>query len=85
MLIEAVAKPLTYRWPGGEVRLEPGKPVDLPQDRAWRLLAKAPGKVRPVEQVLLLCRGCGQTVHTLHNLGGGQWRCLTCVEHRTLK
>jgi hypothetical protein len=46
MLLEAVEKPIIYRWPGGEVRLEPGKPVPLPEDRARRLLAKAPGKVR---------------------------------------
>ena len=48
MLIEAIGKPLTCRWPGGEVRLEPGKPIDLPDDRAQRLLSKAPGKVRMV-------------------------------------
>ena len=46
MLIEAVTKPLTYRWPGGEVRLEPGKPVRLPDDRARRLIEKAAGRVR---------------------------------------
>lgn len=48
MLIEAIGSPLTCRWPGGEVRLEPGKPIDLPDDRAQRLLSKAPGKVRMV-------------------------------------
>lgn len=48
MLIEAIGKPLTYRWPGGEVHLEPGTPIDLPDDRAQRLLSKAPGKVRMV-------------------------------------
>jgi len=48
MLLEAVEMPITYRWPGGEVRLEPGKPIDLPQDRAAKLLAKAAGKVRMV-------------------------------------
>ena len=48
MLIEAIGKPLTCRWPGGEVRLEPGTPIDLPDDRAKRLLSKAPGKVRMV-------------------------------------
>lgn len=46
MLIEAIGNPLTYKWPGGEVRLEPGRPVDLPDARAKRLLDKAPGKVR---------------------------------------
>lgn len=48
MLVEAIGKPITYRWPEGEVRLEPGKPVELPNDRARRLLDKAPGKVRVV-------------------------------------
>src|SRR5437899_1947853 len=50
MLVEATGKALTYRWPAGEVHLEPGKPVDLPDDRARRLLEKAPGKVRVVER-----------------------------------
>ncbi len=40
---------LTYRWPDGEVRLEPGRPVSLPDERARRLLAKAEGKVRAIE------------------------------------
>ena len=48
MIIECIGGPFTYRWPTGEVRLEPGKPVDLPDDRAKRLLSKAPGKVRMV-------------------------------------
>jgi len=49
MKLEAIGKGFTYRWPGGEVRLEPGKPVDLPTDRAARLLKKAEGRVRQVE------------------------------------
>jgi len=49
MRLEAIGKSLTYRWPGGEVVLEPGKPVELPRDRAERLLAKAAGKVREVK------------------------------------
>lgn len=46
MIVECVGDAFTYRWPGGEIRLEPGKPVELPDERAKRLLAKAPGKVR---------------------------------------
>ena len=46
MRLEATGNPFLYRWPGGEVRLEPGKPIDLPDERAKRLLSKAPGKVR---------------------------------------
>lgn len=46
MIIECIGSPFTYRWPTGEVHLEPGKPVDLPDERARRLLDKAPGKVR---------------------------------------
>lgn len=49
MKLEATGKPFIYRWPGGEVRLELGKPVDLPQDRAERLLSKAGDRVRVVE------------------------------------
>jgi hypothetical protein len=48
MLVEAVKDGFVYRWPGGEVRLEPGKPIELPDDRAKRLLAKAAGRVRVV-------------------------------------
>jgi hypothetical protein len=48
MLIEAVAKPLTYRWPAGEVRLLPGQPINLPAERARKLLARAGSKVRVV-------------------------------------
>jgi hypothetical protein len=50
MLVEAIGKPMCYRWPEGEVQLVPGKPVDLPEARALRLLEKAPGKVRLVQQ-----------------------------------
>lgn len=48
MIIECIGSPFTYRWPTGEVRLEPGKPVELPDARAKRLLDKAPGKVRVI-------------------------------------
>ncbi len=51
MLIEAVEEPVTYRWPSGEIRLEPGCPVYLPESRALRLLAKAQGRVRLAEPV----------------------------------
>jgi hypothetical protein len=49
MKLEAVGKPFIYRWPGGEVRLEPGKPVELPPERAAKLLARASGRVRQVD------------------------------------
>jgi len=48
MRLEAIGIAFTYKWPGGEVHLEPGKPIDLPDERAQRLLSKAPGKVRIV-------------------------------------
>ena len=48
MIIECIGSPFTYRWPTGEVRLIPGKPVDLPDARAKRLLDKAPDKVRVI-------------------------------------
>lgn len=50
MLIEAVEKALTYRWPDGEIRLIPGQPMEVPEERARRLLEKAAGKVRMVEE-----------------------------------
>ncbi len=48
MLIEAVKKPIRLKWPTGEVRLDPGVPVDLPDEQARKLLERAPGKVRKV-------------------------------------
>lgn len=50
MLIEAIRRPLRYRWPGGEIRLVPGQPMDLPEDQARRVLLKAGDKVRVVER-----------------------------------
>jgi hypothetical protein len=47
MWIEAIGQPFLYRWPGGEVHLAPGHPIDLPPDRAAKLLAR--GKVRVLE------------------------------------
>lgn len=49
MWVEAINGPLRYRWPGGEVLLEPGRPVDLPDERAEKLLKKAVGKIRRVQ------------------------------------
>ena len=49
MKIEAIGKPFVYRWPGGEVCLEPGNPIDLPPDRAAKLLARAGNRVRQIE------------------------------------
>lgn len=46
MLIEATEKPVTYRWPGGEVTITPGQPVDVPDERAEKILAKAGAKVQ---------------------------------------
>ncbi len=47
--LEAVGAPVVFRGQWGEVRLVPGQPVDLPDDRAARLLGKAPGRVQAVE------------------------------------
>ena len=55
MLLEAVDCPIRYRLADGhEIRLEPGHPVDLPDDRARKLLAKAPGKVK----LASICQPC---------------------------
>ncbi len=48
MLIEAL-KPLTVKLPAGDLQLKPGFPVNMAEDRALKLLAKAPGKVRMVQ------------------------------------
>ena len=49
MLIECIGSPFTCRWSGGSVYLEPGKPIDLPDEQAQRLLRKVPDRVRIVE------------------------------------
>jgi len=52
MLIEAIEHPIRYHWPSGEIRLIPGKPVEIPDEkRALKILAKAPSKVRVVQEV----------------------------------
>ncbi len=45
MLIEAL-KPLMVRLPSGDLHLTPGKPVDLPDEQAQKLLAMVPEKVK---------------------------------------
>lgn len=50
MLIEAADRAITYRWPGGDIRLEPGKPVEVEESRALKNLAKTDGKVRVANQ-----------------------------------
>ena len=46
MLIE-VLEPLKVRLPGGQLRdMVPGQPVDLPDEAARKLLAKAPDRVK---------------------------------------
>lgn len=52
MILECIGESFIYRWPGGEVRLEPGRQVDIPDERALRLLAKAPGRVRVIAPTL---------------------------------
>lgn len=49
MIVECVGQAFTYRWPGGEIHLEPGKPINLPDERAQRLIEKAPGKIRVIQ------------------------------------
>lgn len=48
MKVECVGKGFVYTWPGGEIRLEPGKPVELSDERATRLLRKVGARVRLV-------------------------------------
>lgn len=49
MLIEAAMKPITYRHPGGEILIEPGKPVEVEYRRAVKLLEKAGSRVGVVQ------------------------------------
>lgn len=53
MKVEATGKGFIYRWPGGEVHLEPGKPIELPPERAKRLLEKAGTKARLVLSIVV--------------------------------
>ncbi|GKS58188.1 hypothetical protein YTPLAS18_17150 [Nitrospira sp.] len=48
MKIEAIGKPICYRWPGGEIVLRPGQPVEVETERARRILAKLGSRVRSV-------------------------------------
>lgn len=48
MIIEATEKAVIYRFPGGEILIQPGKSVKVEYQRALKLLEKAKGKVRVV-------------------------------------
>ncbi len=68
MLIEALT-PLTVRLNHQEQLLTPGQPVELPDEKALKLLQKAPGQVRIVSpylgQVVEVESLAGQRVRTL--------------------
>ena len=49
LILEAV-EAFIYRWPGGEVELRPGWPVEFQTDRAQRIVEKAHGLVRVVSR-----------------------------------
>jgi len=53
MLIEAVSCPIRYAWPKGEIRLIPGQPVEVPEERGTKILKKCGGKVRIVEPITI--------------------------------
>ena len=53
MLIEAT-RPIRVLIPDGELRLDPGRPMDLPEAQALKLLVKAGGHVRRVEPITAL-------------------------------
>jgi hypothetical protein len=65
VLVEAITHPIRFYFADGqEVRLKPGHPVDLPQDRARRLLGKVGKKVRVVPsrpRPAGACTCCGGT------------------------
>ncbi len=84
-MIEALT-PLRIRLPQCERQLLPGHPVDLPDEQALKLLARAAGKVRLIREPVggsegiggLACRGCGLPCPTLYRLAHC-WRCESCV------
>ena len=45
---------------------------------------ETPSLTTPAGTLNLLCNGCRRGVLQLHNLGGGIWRCLSCLELRPL-
>jgi len=47
VLIEAL-KPMLLHLPDSDLLLQPGTQVELPEEQASRLLAKCPGKIRPI-------------------------------------
>lgn len=67
-MIEALA-PLRVRFTEGEIRLSPGQPVDFPEDRARKLLVKAAGKVRLVEEGYFLGATSGRGPQTVRSPG----------------
>ena len=51
MQLEATGRPIRYRLRSGiEILIRPGVPAEVPDPAARELLAKAPGKVRAVNQ-----------------------------------
>ena len=50
MLIEAVDVPIRYQWPQGEIRMKPGKLVEVDEFRGLKVLAKCGPKVRMVSE-----------------------------------
>ncbi len=51
MLLEAVDCPIRYQWPKGVIRLKPGYPLEINEERGRKVLAKCGGKVRVVYQL----------------------------------
>jgi len=49
MLIDAPEKSVTYRYPDGEIVINPGKPIEVEYWRALKLLKKAGSRVRVVK------------------------------------
>ena len=48
MKVECIGKGFVYTWPGGRITLEQGRTIDLPDERATRLLRKVGNRVRLV-------------------------------------
>ena len=49
MIIEAIERPIRYRWSRGEIRFTPGEPVHVEPTLGQRILKKCEGKIHRVD------------------------------------
>lgn len=94
MILDCTGESFIYRWPAGEVHFEPGKPIDMPDERAQRVLSKAPGRVRVIAPTFELGstiswrRGdgtaqTGKIAWILREENGNQWAFVSSLTDET--